>query len=56
MIKVKELKKAELEIVYFECKDIITTSVEHDNGYTGSDQLSYIVDDLKKIVPDSFLK
>jgi hypothetical protein len=51
---VKKFKKAEIEIVYFECKDIITTS--HDNGFIGSDELAYLIQDLKKLIPDSILK
>ena len=54
MIKVKEFEKATLEIVYFECKDIITTS--HDNGFIGSEELAYLIQDLKKLIPDSLLK
>lgn len=41
----KKPLKAKLEIVYFECKDIITTS--HDNSYTDSGTLTYIIQDIK---------
>lgn len=43
----KKTLEAKLEIVYFECSDIITTSVEHDNSYTDSGTLSYLIQDIK---------
>lgn len=36
----KKFEKPELEIFYFQCKDIITTSEEHDNGYVDTDDLA----------------
>lgn len=27
------LEKAEIEVVFFDCKDIITASGDHDNGF-----------------------
>ena len=45
-----EVKKATLEVVYFDCKDIITTSSEHDNGYIDGGDLQYLIQDLKKLI------
>ena len=42
----KEFKKFELEIFYFE-NDIVTTSGEHDNGFIDGGILAHIVDDIK---------
>ena len=38
--------KASLEIVYFECNDIITTSGGHDNGYIDDGTLVNLVEDI----------
>lgn len=42
--------EASLEIVYFECNDIITTSTDHDNGYVdGGDFANFIEDVTNKV-------
>lgn len=43
----KKPLEAKLEIIYFECKDIITVSNNHDNSYTDSGTLSYLIKDIK---------
>ena len=43
----KKTLEVKLEIVYFECKDIITTSTDHDNTYTDSGTLAYLIQDIK---------
>ena len=41
------MNKAELEIFYFDCKDIITTSDgEHDNGFVDFGDLAKAAKDL----------
>ena len=42
----KKLEKAEIEIHYFDCKDIITTSSDHDNGFIDGGDLARAVKDL----------
>ena len=37
---------ASLEVVYFECDDIITTSGDHDNGYVDGEGLPNAVRNL----------
>ena len=46
--------KALLEIVYFECNDIITTSGGHDNGYIGDGELAYLLSDIASKVGKIF--
>lgn len=45
---------ASLEIIYFECNDIITTSGDHDNGYFDGGGLAYFVEDIKNVVGKIF--
>lgn len=48
--------KASLEIVYFECNDIITTSLDdennkdHDNGYADSGDFANLLENQQKRV------
>ena len=35
-----------LEIIYFECNDIITTSIDHDNGYIDGGDLANLSEDI----------
>lgn len=39
------LEKPEVEIISFE-NDIITTSIEHDNGFIGSDGFARAIKDI----------
>lgn len=45
--------KALLEIVYFECNDIITTS-DHNNGYVDGGGLAYLLEDIASKVGKIF--
>ncbi len=38
----KKIEKPTFEIVEFKCKDVITSSNEHDNGYVGGDILKIV--------------
>ncbi len=51
----KKFEKAELQIVYFECEDIITTSTDHDNGFIDGGDLMRMLKDFKESIPDSLL-
>ena len=44
----KETLKAMLEIVYFEREDIVTTSIDHDNGFIDGGELASLNDANKK--------
>ena len=46
--------KASLEIVCFDCNDIITTSGQHDNGYFEGGVLTYLVEDIVNNVKKIF--
>ena len=46
----KNLEKPQIEIVRFECNDIITTSLDHDNGFIGGGTLPYVINDLKNLI------
>lgn len=36
----KRMEKPMVEIVYFTCDDVITTSDDHDNGFINGDALA----------------
>ena len=42
----KEMDRAEIEVFYFDCKDIITTSDDHDNGFIDGGDLVRAAKDL----------
>lgn len=46
-----KFKKPEIEIFHFQCNDIITASLDHDNGFIDTDEL---VRAIKNIVEDIF--
>ena len=45
---------ASIEIVYFECNDIITTSSDHDNGYVDGGGLAYLAEDIVNKIKEIF--
>ena len=45
------MEKPTVEIVYFNCKDIITTSSDHDNGFIdGGDFVRSVKDFVERIL------
>lgn len=42
----KKFEKAEIEVHYFACKDIITGSSDHDNGFIDEGNLPRAIRDL----------
>lgn len=52
MLKVNNSLKAEIEVNYFHCKDIITTSADHDNGFMDDSNLVRAVKDLVNFITD----